>query len=377
MNKHHICFVTTGDIGRIATAKRALGMANPLAELGWKVSIIMEDTDENRHRTQMECGDAINMYFFKGGSAKEEIAAKNKIIKDIDPDYIYYCAFVTRNIVGRGHRAKKLIEHSELQTGIPDMRGLNKIKAYFTEFYSIIFSDGLLLASRYLEKVFEHRCRIMLHPNRKCLYFPYAYPENTLELMDIDRSTPKFSEYKGRKIITFLGTIIRSYGVFTIIEAVEKVKSLHPEILLIMYGHGHNLEEARQYVKSHKLERWVRLPGFIAEEDISKCFSLTDYFISPMNDTVQDWARCPSKLYMYLPYRKPIITCKIGEPFETLGNAGVYYEPSNSTSLASAITHLLESGVTTLDIDPKKHSWKTRTKEFDKWIRETFEKKNL
>ena len=38
-----ICFVTTGDIKDIATAKRALGLANPLSDLGWQVSIIMED----------------------------------------------------------------------------------------------------------------------------------------------------------------------------------------------------------------------------------------------------------------------------------------------------------------------------------------------
>ena len=47
MNKK-ICFVTTGDIKNIATAKRALGMADPLVELGWEVSILMEDTEENK-----------------------------------------------------------------------------------------------------------------------------------------------------------------------------------------------------------------------------------------------------------------------------------------------------------------------------------------
>ncbi len=36
-----ICFVTTGDIKNIATAKRALGLANPLSKLGWSVSILM------------------------------------------------------------------------------------------------------------------------------------------------------------------------------------------------------------------------------------------------------------------------------------------------------------------------------------------------
>ena len=45
--KKKICFVTTGDIKNIATAKRALGMANPLQALGWEVHILLEDAAEN------------------------------------------------------------------------------------------------------------------------------------------------------------------------------------------------------------------------------------------------------------------------------------------------------------------------------------------
>lgn len=139
-----------------------------------------------------------------------------------------------------------------------------------------------------------------------------------------------------------------------------------------MHGRGRHYAEACKYVAEHGLEQWVQLPGFIAEEDISTYFSLTDYFISPMNDTVQDWARCPSKLYMYLPYRKPIITCKIGEPFEVLKSEGVYYKPSDENSLRLTIEELLYDGKTKLDIDSTLHSWNYRTKEFDQWINKTF-----
>ena len=97
-------------------------------------------------------------------------------------------------------------------------------------------------------------------------------------------------------------------------------------------------------------------------------FSLTDFFVSPMNDTVQDWARCPSKLYMYLPYRKPIITCKIGEPYNVLGDDGFYYRPSSSDSLAAEMEKLLESGKTEIAINSLEHEWTFRTKEFDKWL---------
>lgn len=369
-----ICFITTGDIKNIATAKRALGMANPLIKLGWNVSILMEDTAENHHRANIECCDKVQMHYFSHCSALQEIKAKNTLIKKIDPDYIYICAFVTRNIVGIGHRCKKLVEHSELQSGIPDMKGLRKIHCYLNEYFSILYSDALLNASKYLQEVFMKRCKKMCFFRYPNFYYPYAFPEKVMKVKNINRESKEFELYKGRKIFTFLGTITRNYGVFTIIEAIEKLRNKHPEVLLLIHGRGRDYQKACDYVKSHNLDNWINLSGFIAEEDIPTYFSLTDYFISPMNDTIQDWARCPSKLYMYLPYKKPIVTCKIGEPYEVLKDEGYYYKPSNADSLCVTMKGLLESGKMYININPKDYSWETRTKEFDKWIKEIFRK---
>lgn len=367
-----ICFITTGDIKNIATAKRALGMAAPLVELGWNVSILMEDTEENRHRVKMECCNKVQVYYFPHCSALKEIKVKNKLIKDIDPDFIYICAFVTRNTVGIGYRCRKLVEHSELQSGISEMTGLRKLHCYLNEYFSIIYSDALINASKYLQTVYKKRCKRMLFFKRPNFYHPYAFSEGVMDVKLIDRSSSCFKQYEGRKIFTFLGTITRNYGVFTIIKAIEELKKKYPEVLLMMYGRGRHYQEACDYVKKQGLDTWIKLPGFITEEDISTYFSLTDYFISPMNDTVQDWARCPSKLYMYLPYKKPIITCKIGEPYEVLREEGFYYEPSNVDSLLSVMDNLIKSGKTQIDINPEGHSWLTRTKEFNIWIKETF-----
>lgn len=367
MNK--ICFITTGDIKNIATAKRALGMATPLVNLGWDVSILMEDTVENHHRVSMECCDKVKVFYFPHSSALQEIKAKNKLIKDIDPDFIYICAFVTRNIVGIGHRSKKLVEHSELQSGISDMKGLRKIHAYINEYFSILYSDALLNASQYLQEVFKKRAKRVFKGNMPMLYFPYAYSDGVMKIMEIDRNKPEYSKYKDRKIFVFLGSIVRGYGAFTMIEAIQMIKDKHPEVLLLMLGRGGSYFEACDYVKKHELVNNISLLGFVSEEEISHYFSLTDYFISPMNDTVQDWARCPSKLYMYLPYRKPIITCKIGEPYNVLGREGLYYNPSSCEDLASVMTNLLESGKTEININPLEHEWSFRSNEFDKWMR--------
>lgn len=369
-----ICFITTGDIKKIATAKRALGMANPLVELGWEVYIVMEDTEENRHRVSLECGDKVRIYFFHHGSVLQEIKEKNRIIDALNPDYIYVCAFVTRNAVGLGRKCIKIVEHSELQSGIPDVKGFKKLYAYLSEYFSIFYSDALVNASKYLQKTFKSRCNRLFRTAKPNFYHPYAYSESIIKVVEIDRNSDENSKYKNRKIFAFLGSITRNYGAFTVIQAVEKLKREYPEVLLVMYGKGRHYNEACEYVKSKKLENWILLPGYIEEENISKFFSLADYFVSPMNDTIQDWARCPSKLYMYLPYKKPIVTCKIGEPYEVLKDEGCYYVPSDSQNLCDTMRGLIESDKKEININPKLHSWKTRAKEFDIWIKQTFKK---
>lgn len=366
-----ICFVTTGDIKNIATAKRALGLANPLSKLGWSVSILMEDTLENRHRIAMECSSEIDIRFFEGGSMLHERKSKNLLIREINPDFLYICAFVTRNIVGIGHRCKKLVEHSELQSGIPDMKGMRKWFCYAYEFYSLIYSDGLLNASKYLQNVYIKRSKKVLCSKLPMLYFPYAFNPDVMHIKSIDFDQDRFVKYKNKSVFVFLGSVTRNYGVFTILDAAKQLKS-HSMFKVLILGRGRHYEEAKRYIQDNEMDGIVEMPGYVAEEEISTYFSLATAFISPMNDTVQDWARCPSKMYLYLPYKKPVITCKIGEPYEVLGQNGFYYTPSNSDELSMCMKEIMDKKISSIDIDPYLYSWETRANELNQWLNKTF-----
>lgn len=364
----HICFITTGDIKSIATAKRALGLANPLIEKGWNVSIIMEDTEENRHRTSLECCEKTNLYFYKPTSVLGEIYEKSKIIKTIRPDYIYICAFVPRNIVLGYNKIIKLVEHSELVTGM-NVPLLIKLKFYFLEYLSIFYSNGILNASAYLQDIFQRRSKKILHRNLPMLYFPYAYSE---KVCCNPTKSINFKKETNKKYFVFLGSLDENYGVFTMIHAFELLYMEKRHCHLILLGKGTAYNKVCNYVKEKKIETYIHVQGYIPEEEISAYFSLADAFISPMNDTVQDWARCPSKLYMYLPYKKPIITCKIGEPYLVLKDKGLYYKPNSSESLKNTISKLLDSDNWTLNINSSLYNWQHRGKEFCNWINKYF-----
>lgn len=363
-----ICFITTGNIKNIATAKRALGLANPLTELEWKVYIIMEDCEENRHRVALECNDKVTVKYFPCCSMIQERNYKNHIIKEINPDFLYICAFVTRNIVGISHHCKKLVEHSELQSGIPDMRGFRKLFCYMYEFYSIVYADAMLNASAYLQKIYKTRARTLLKGSMPMLYYPYAFNPDVIKVLDIDFCSPKFTRFANKINFVFLGSVTRNYGVFTILDAVKELKSKYDNFQMLILGYGRHYDEAVRFVEENDLQDYVFIPGYITEEEISEYFSLASAFVSPMNNTVQDWARCPSKMYLYLPYKKPVITCQIGEPYEILKDEGCYYLVGNSLDFASKMEKVITRELTSISIDPQVHSWSSRAIDLNNWI---------
>ena len=362
-----ICFITTGDIWKIATSKRALGMANHLHNLGWQVSIIMEDTNENHHRVSLECLDAIHVCYYPTLPALKEVRIKNKILKEINPDCIYICAFVFRNIVNVKSHCIKLVEHSELASQIRPYR-LRNLKSLILEYYSIIYSSGLINASKYLQEIFIRRNRHLAFCRlRPMLYCPYAYSAQIC-LTNADTKHLPITKNKNDRFFVFLGSLAENYGVFTMIKAFQIVHKHIPNLHLVLLGKGPDFSRVVKYVKNYNLQEYIHIQGFVKEEDIPAYFRLADAFISPMNNTIQDWARCPSKLYMYLPYQKPIITCKIGEPYEVLKDKGFYYQPGSEISLAQTIMSFNPEDEWHLNINPLEYEWKTRTFEFYQWF---------
>lgn len=365
-----ICFVTTGDIALIASAKRALGLANYMEQLGWSVSILMEDTPENHHRAEMECDGGIGVYFFPTSDNMQERKSKEALLRKINPAVIFYCAFVGRNVVGRDIKAVKIVEHSELASKFKKLGWKRKLYYFALEFYSIAFADGILNASHYLQKVYKRRARRLLKGKMPMTILPYAYNKTVCH---VNSASPLLARKpSGEAWFVFLGSLTENYGAFTMLEAFEKVIANNKNAKLFLLGKGHDYERVKDYVSTHKLEENIITPGYIKEEEISDYFSAADCFLLPLNDTVQDWARCPSKLYMYLAFNKPVITCRVGEPYEELGDNGIYYEPSDAGSLAKAVETFLGSGRRDLGLTPEKYEWKQRAEDLDKWINDSF-----
>lgn len=372
----HICFITHGNIEKIATMKRATGMANYLLEYGHEVTIICSDLPENKERISFEC-PSVNVEWISANSAFDELKKKNICLKKINPDLVYVCSIGIRNWVRKNKSLKAyyIVEHSELPSIILDKSKTNRLKELIIEWASVFIFDAQICASRFLEYTFQTRMS-KVGKNRPILYSPYAYNEDTLSIKNIPESKC-LKNYEGKKVILYMGTLTRNYGFFDMLVSFNNLSKKRDDIILLIMGNGRHREEGIQYIKDNSLDDKIKMLGYVSEADLPHYFSRTDVFLSPLYDTLQDKARCPSKLFMYLPFQKPIVTCAVGEAYELFGHDGFYYEPGNVDSLEeSLISALKHTGIAYPKMDLSLHSWRGRTGQFLNWINNIKENNN-
>lgn len=363
-----ICFSTTGDVRATATLKRALGMAAPLRARAHDVGLMIWDTPANRERIARECPGVDTLWIPAGASPLAELRLKRRLLAQWRPDLVYVCAYGLRNLFTRGAAGggAVIIEHSELASAIPDMRQ-RQLWEWLVEALSVRGADGLLCASRYLENLYRRRARAWGRRQLPVLYHPYAYTAGPADPVRVAEIRMLGS---GRAVMLYMGTLVANYGVFEMLDATARLASQREDFVLHVLGHGRHASQARQRAAELGLSGRVNFHGYVPEESLSAWFQAADVFLAPIHSTVQDLARCPSKLYMYLPSRKPIVTSRLGDPGDLLGEDGFYHEAGNAASMAEALARALDASANwkPLTVRPEAHSWEARTDEFLAWV---------
>lgn len=355
-----ILFLTFNKFSAYPVYKRALGVGEQLAKLGCEVYVAVEDNEENRLRMQDEA-PLCKPLFFKRGVCSE-IVAKLKMLWHIKPDYVYSTSYSVHNLAGLRIlfplRVKTILEFCELYSQYPRKRW----NWWLWELLGIIEYKNIVCASNYLLDYFKELSSRLYLRNRY-LYSPYAYPEYL-------NPSNKFQR-QGVKKIVFMACMGVGYGVYEVYDAFVKLLKTRTDVVLEMVGGGPEKNNLIKRVEEDKLSEKIIVRGYVPESDLNECFSTADVFVSPIHDTVQDKARCPSKIFYYLPYNKPIVTCNLGNPADVLGEYGYYYIPNDVNSMKEAFNRALNDSQTfTYPLGfIEKHSWSARSKELKEWLK--------
>lgn len=349
-------FITHSAFSRYSCYKRSVGTGEALTVLGHEVHIMVKDCDENRKRMEEEAPHC-KAIFIKGGIA-QEILTKLRGLWRVRPDVIYVSTFSVHNLACLHFlfpSAKSIIEFNELYSEYPRKRS----NWALWELWAMFEHKYVLCASTFLVQHFTAVSK-RYHLKRHITYSPFAFPEYLKPIKAVH----------DRKTILFMASLWKGYGIYEVLKAFELVAKQNSQVDLDIIGKGEEYERVQRWVKEHQLQRVVHLHGFVAEKDLNKHFSNADVFVSPLHDTLQDRARCPSKIFYYIPYQKPIVTCKIGNPFDVLGKYGFYYHPDDIEDMARAFIYAIEvcDDFSYPEGFVEQHSWASRAKQLEQWM---------
>jgi len=357
------CFITTQHLSSHASMKRSLGMTPVLAGMGHEVVLLMQDHPENRTHARELMG--VECVFFPKKNMLTERLWKRNFIASRSFDIIIYNSLCWRNAVrnvGSSSAALALMEHCELESSNKNTRLVRRASQSILEWWSLFAFDGHICASRYLLDLMKRRA-FSFKLRRVIFWSPYAVDDS---VVTEDTSLAVSPEIKGeRKSIFHVGTVAKNYGCLFMLEGLKVLQLQRQDWRARFVGKGRDLEEARRQVVQLGLQDYVVFDGYVAEDVMRDQLSRTNVFLSHLNDTEQDWARCPSKLYYYMAKGRPIVTSTVGENRVALGDSGFYYRADDPADFARAVSDALDvrpgwaPGYSTESV-----TWSRRTEEF-------------
>lgn len=145
-----------------------------------------------------------------------------------------------------------------------------------------------------------------------------------------------------RTLVIYLGRLSRAKGLPMLIEAWPRVVSRHPDLCLLVVGSGHfsfdNCEEdVRNFVRTHRLENYVRFLG--APDSVHEHLQASDLFVFP-----SEYEGFSLVLIEALACGLPVVVTSVGAAPELIqhGQNGFLFPPKSPEAMVAAIEGALE-----------------------------------
>ncbi|MCS3663489.1 glycosyltransferase involved in cell wall biosynthesis [Salinibacter ruber] len=360
----NILFIVFARKEVLGGAKRALKMAPYLSDYS-NVTIAINESEENKNR--LAGIKNINSVFVERTGLFEYRKQLGRVIERKNPDIIYTNHLNTRTLF-LNNKSFRIVEHAELFSQSEDMSYLQRLKYLMYEWTSIFISDGMLIANKNLEYIYKKRSDIV-SKNMCFKYLPYGSSAHINQNKKKDNINDKLHT------VLYFGSLSRDCGFTNIIDSIITLnRNSDKKITLEFCGSGKVEEKLKSYVSNRQAKGVVRFNGFIEESLVSEYLNSADVLLCPLQYKNRDKFRFPSKLPMYMNTGKPVVTCKLREVVDCLGDKGFYYEPGDVRSLCEAIGDALEYGNVEYDeSNVQRYSWENISREFYKWVKKCLE----
>ena len=182
----------------------------------------------------------------------------------------------------------------------------------------------------------------------------------------------------------YAGGINIHRGLQVLLKAIDELKTDFPTMKLLIVGDGSYRKNLNDYVKNHKLEKFVKFFGWKSYAEMMKILIQADIAVIPHLRSVQTDNSSPNKLYQYSFLKKPILAsdCNSLKRIIDETKSGITYQADDFHDLAKKITMLFNNkelqtklGNAGYESVIKTNNWENNSKTLIKMYKELEEKK--
>lgn len=361
-----VAFVGTQNPQQNASQNKLYHLARCLADAGHDVTLIAPGDPINRGFPVIR-GSAVKFRWLEQSSAIAEAVGKHRELTGASFDVVHVVGIGLRSVVwaGRPWRRPFYIQDYDEAMTTNVLPVSKRIYYLILETLTRQRAHAVVVASRALERMLL-KCRPDLGP--RLLYMPIGYDpcfEDAGRQLDA-----RLSEIaRGRPVLVWAGAFRPGYGIGELIELAEVLARRKVNCLLMLVGGGPSLQESRAVIKQKQLGEYTALPGEQSLYDLQAYLRIATAFVLPFSPTPQNLFRCPTKLFQYIAYNRPIVSNRVGEVAEALGDAGFYYECRNAESMADACERAIAAaaGYDQSALIPSVY-WGARAQRYRAWL---------
>ena len=196
-------------------------------------------------------------------------------------------------------------------------------------------SDGIICCSNYMLDHIQHQLGAV---NAKIRVIP-----NGVEVSRFKRDGPPHLIPTGvsenRKVILYVGRIVREKGIFTLLDALVELRNRGKDVSLVFVGEGPMKEDLAKEILWRKLGDRVKLVGFVDEQRLVSLYNSSDAFVLPSH-----YEPFGMVVLEAMASRIPVVVSDVGGLSEIIedGITGVKVPASDPRALAEGILRVLE-----------------------------------
>lgn len=156
-----------------------------------------------------------------------------------------------------------------------------------------------------------------------------------------DEQAPAFDfseQFPGKTILLSVGRLVKEKGYFYLVDALQELKEMNPELLCYVIGEGKDKQSLQQYAREKGVEHMIYLAGYV--HNPAAYFKGCDLFVHP--SLFEGMPNAPMEA---MAYGKPVIMTRVdgAEELSQGGKFATLIPPADPQAIAQAVKQALHN----------------------------------